>query len=61
MDYVLILVASYAVATAEFFTKPACEDAGKAYLRAQQSVGNGRYTYECVPKAQSYRAQHEQE
>lgn len=57
MDYILILIMSHGLATAEFYTRPACEDAGKAYLETSGPWRNARYV--CVPKAQN-RPQHEQ-
>jgi hypothetical protein len=58
MDYVLIMATYYAIASAEFYTKAACEDAGKAFMLTAAKVHmDGSYT--CTPKAQN-RPQHEQ-
>jgi hypothetical protein len=48
----------YAIATAEFYTKAACEDAGKAFVRTAANVRMDA-SYTCTPKAQN-RPQHEQ-
>lgn len=46
VDYVLIIIGAYSLATAEFYTLTACEDAGKAYVAA---APGGAYV--CKPKA----------
>lgn len=58
MDFVLILISYYNVATAEFYTLGACEDAGKAYV-ARRSARDIDADYICKPKAQA-RPQHRQ-
>lgn len=58
MDYVLIMMTYYAIASADFYTKAACEDAGKAFMRTAANV-RMEASYTCTPKAQQ-RPQHEQ-
>jgi hypothetical protein len=58
MDFVLILMSYYTVATAEFYTLAACEDAGKTYM-AHRAPRDPDADYICKPKAQA-RPQHQQ-
>lgn len=57
MDYVLIVMYLKAIATADFYTKGACEEAGRAFVTEAAKLWSGTPAYVCVPKAQA-RPQH---